>query len=258
VIGINTAIVTQSTGYQGVGFALPSNTAIRIYDDLIEHGKVSRGSIGVSFEEERSTNPTVLKELGAPYGIVIESVEPGSPASRAGLKAGDVITGVNGNPVKAGNDLVDAITRTKVGSKVQISYVRDRKEMHASVTVEPRDEVFAGNSSAKNNSSSEESAPLKFGLHVETLSPERARHLRMEGQRGVIVSAVDPGSFAEDIGFAPGDVIVEVNHNTVDTFNGLHRALSDLRKGEDVVFKVLRQDENRGLLTLFLAGKVPT
>jgi serine protease Do len=257
VIGINTAIVTQSAGYQGVGFALPSNMAIHIYNDLIEHGKASRGSIGVSFEEERSTNPTVLKELGAPYGIVIESVEPGSPASRVGLKAGDVITAVNGNPVKAGNDLVDAITRTKVGSKVQISYVRDRKEMHASVTVESRDEVFAGNSGAKNNSSSEESAPLKFGLHVETLSPERARHLGMEGQRGVNVSAVDPGSFAEDIGFAPGDVIVEVNHNTVDTFNGLHRALSDLRKGEDVVFKVLRQDENRGLLTVFLAGKVP-
>lgn len=257
VIGINTAIVTQSTGYQGVGFALPSNMAIHIYNDLIEHGKASRGSIGVSFEEERSTNPTVLKELGAPYGIVIESVEPGSPASRVGLKAGDVITAVNGNPVKAGNDLVDAITRTKVGSKVQISYVRDRKEMHASVTVESRDEVFAGNSGAKNNSSSEESAPLKFGLHVETLSPERARHLGMEGQRGVNVSAVDPGSFAEDIGFALGDVIVEVNHNTVDTFNGLHRALSDLRKGEDVVFKVLRQDENRGLLTVFLAGKVP-
>jgi serine protease Do len=79
----------------------------------------------------------------------------------------------------------------------------------------------------------------------------------MQGQRGVIVSEVDPGSFAEDIGFAEGDVIVEVNHNTVDTFNGLHRALSDLHKGQDVVFKVLRQDQNRGVLTVFLAGRVP-
>src|SRR6266576_1966218 len=209
VIGINTAIVTQSTGYQGVGFALPSNTAVNVYNDLIEHGKVTRGSIGVSFQEEQSTNPIVLKQLGAPYGIVIEGVEPGSPASRAGLKPGDVITEVDGNPVRTGNDLVDRITHAKVG------------------------------------------------LHAETLSSERAQHLGMQGQRGVLVSEVEPGSFAEDIGFAAGDVIVEVNHNSVDTFNGLHRALADLRKGQEVVFKVLRQDENRGLPTVFLAGKVP-
>jgi len=79
----------------------------------------------------------------------------------------------------------------------------------------------------------------------------------MQGQRGVLVSEVEPGSFAEDVGFAQGDVIVEVNQNAVDTFNGLQRALSDLHKGDDVVFKVLRQDENRGLLTVFLAGKAP-
>jgi serine protease Do len=258
VIGINTAIVTQSTGYQGVGFALPSNTAVRIYNDLVEHGKVTRGSIGVSFQEEQSTNPVVLKQLGAPYGIVIESVEAGSPASRAGLKGGDVIAAVNGNPVKTGNDLVEAITRAKVGSKVQISYVRDRKEMQASVTVESRDQVFSGNSSGKENSSSEESSPVKFGLHVETLSPERARHLGLQGQRGVIVSEVEPGSFGEDIGFSRGDVIVEVNRNAVVSYGELRQELSALRAGQEVVFKVLRQDENRGTLTVFLAGTVPS
>lgn len=256
VIGINTAIVTQSTGYQGVGFALPSNTAINTYNELVETGKVTRGSIGVSFQEEQSTNPIVLKELGAPYGIVIEGVEPGSPASRAGLKPGDVITQIDGNPVKTGSDLVDRITHARVGSKVRIAYMRERKEMETNVTVEARDRVFSGSANEKEESSGE-SAPVKFGLHAETLSSERARHLGMQGQRGVMVSRVEPGSFAEDIGFAPGDVIVEVNHNAVDTFNGLRRALSDLRKGEDVVFKVLRQDENRGLLTVFLAGKVP-
>jgi len=256
VIGINTAIVTQSTGYQGVGFALPSNTAVNVYNDLIEHGKVTRGSIGVSFQEEQSTNPIVLKQLGAPYGIVIEGVEPGSPASRAGLKPGDVITEVDGNPVRTGNDLVDRITHAKVGSKVQINYMRDRKEMETNVMVEPRDRVFSGTANEKEEPSYENS-PAKFGLHAETLSLERAQNLGMQGQRGVLVSEVEPGSFAEDIGFAAGDVIVEVNHNSVDTFNGLHRALADLRKGQEVVFKVLRQDENRGLLTVFLAGKVP-
>jgi len=255
VIGINTAIVTQSTGYQGVGFALPSNTAVNVYNDLIEHGKVTRGSIGVTFQDEQSTNPIVLKELGAPYGIVIEGVEPGSPASRAGLKPGDVITKVDGNSVKTGSDLVDRITHANVGSKVRINYMRDRKEVETNVTVESRDRVFSGSANEKEESS-DENSPVRFGLHAETLTSERARHLGMQSQHGVLVSEVEPGSFAEDIGFARGDVIVEVNHNAVDTFNGLRRALSDLRKGEDVVFKVLRQDESRGLLTVFLAGKV--
>jgi len=256
VIGINTAIVTQSTGYQGVGFALPSNTAVNVYNDLVEHGKVTRGSIGVTFQEEQSTNPIVLKQLGAANGIVIEGVEPDSPASRAGLKPGDVITELDGNPVRTGNDLVDRITHAKVGSKVRINYMRDRKEMETSVTVERRDRVFSGSANEKEESSNENS-PVRFGLHAETLTSERARHLGMQGQHGVLVSEVEPGSFAEDIGFAAGDVIVEVNHNSMDTFNGLHRALADLRKGQEVVFKVLRQDENRGLLTVFLAGKVP-
>src|SRR5438552_16385572 len=151
VIGVNTAIETQSGGYQGVGFALPSNTAIKVYNDLIEHGKVTRGSIGVRFQEEQSTNPTVLEELGAPDGVAMQGVEPGSPASRAGLKGGDVITAVNGKPVKTGNDLVDSITRAPVGSKVAISYIRHGKERKAGVTEASLDEVFSGNSSPSGN-----------------------------------------------------------------------------------------------------------
>lgn len=257
VIGINTAIVTQSSGYEGVGFALPSNTAIKIYDDLIEHGKVTRGSIGVSFQEQ-TTNPMVLKDLGAPYGVVIASVEPGSPAAQAGLQGGDVITALNGNPVKTGNELVDTITRAPLGSKVEITYVRDRKERKASVTIESRDQVFSGDSSTAGNSPSEESSPVKFGLHVETLSPERARQLGVEGQRGVVVSEVDPGSFAEDIGFQQGDVIVEVNQKGVGSNGDLRRELAGLQPGGEVVFKVLRQDQDRGLLTMFLAGTIPS
>jgi len=257
VIGINTAIVTQSSGYEGVGFALPSNTAIKIYDDLVEHGKVTRGSIGVSFQEEQSKDPVVLKDLGAPYGIVIEGVEPRSPASRAGLKGGDVITAVNGNPVKSGNELVEAITRAPLGSKVELTYVRDRKERKASVTIEARDQVFSGNSSTARNSPSEQSSPVKFGLHVETLSRQLARHLGMEAQRGVVVSDVAPGSFAEDIGLQQRDVIVGVNQKGVGSSADLRRELARVAAGGEVVFKVLRQDQGRGLLTLFLAGTVP-
>src|SRR5579859_2880124 len=124
VIGINTAIMTGGRGYEGVGFALPSNMAISVYNQLVEHGKVTRGSIGVTFTEEQSSNPIVLRELGAANGMVLQYVEPGSPAAKAGVQPGDVVTSINGKPVKSGSDLVDPITQTAVGSEVHIVYMR--------------------------------------------------------------------------------------------------------------------------------------
>src|SRR5271167_3335165 len=105
VVGINTAIITGSRGYEGVGFALPSTTVINVYNQLITNGKVTRGSIGITFQEENSINPVLMRELGVPYGIVVEAVEPGSPADKAGLQPGDVITNINGQPVHTGADL---------------------------------------------------------------------------------------------------------------------------------------------------------
>src|ERR1700674_5499108 len=142
VIGINTAIITGSLGYEGVGFALPSTTAINVYDQIIKQGRVTRGSIGVSFQEELSTNAITLKSLGAPYGVVIEGVEPGSPAEKAGLKGGDVITSVNGQAVKTGNDLVNPIAQAPIGSKVKLTYIRDRSQKEANATVGDRTRVF--------------------------------------------------------------------------------------------------------------------
>src|SRR6202521_15527 len=127
VVGINTAIITGSRGYEGVGFALPSTAAINVYNQIIAQGRVTRGSIGVSFQEELGTNAITLKELGAPYGVVIMNVEPGSPAEKAGLKGGDVITSVNGTAVKSGNDLVNPIASAPIGSKVKITYYRDKQ-----------------------------------------------------------------------------------------------------------------------------------
>src|SRR5208282_573926 len=126
VIGINTAIITGSRGYEGVGFALPSTTAINVYNQIVAQGRVTRGSIGVRFQEDLGTNSITLKELGAQNGVVIMAVEPGSPAEKAGLKGGDVITAVNGQPVKSGNDLVNPIAQAPIGSKVKINYIRQQ------------------------------------------------------------------------------------------------------------------------------------
>jgi serine protease Do len=258
VIGINTAIITGGRGYEGVGFALPSTTAINVYDQIVKYHRVTRGSIGVSFEEEQSTNPITLKSLGAPYGLVIERVEPGSPAEKAGLKGGDVITSVNGQPVKTGNDLVNPIAQAAIGSKVKLTYVRDRSQKEVTATVEDRTRVFpnvAGRMTDQPGSG--ESAPSEYGLHVEELTPDRGHRVGMEGQKGVLVTEVEPATFADDLKFDRGDVIVEINHESVTSVSDYRKAVSKLKPSEDVVFRVLRRQDSDRLLTLYLSGRVP-
>lgn len=257
VIGINTAIITGSRGYEGVGFALPSTTAIRVYDQIIKQGRVTRGSIGVSFQEEISTNPITLKSLGAPYGVVIESVQAGSPAEKAGLKGGDVITSVNGRPVKTGNDLVNPIAEAPIGSKVKLTYMRDRAQKEATATVEDRTRVFP-NTAGRLGDQPGEAAPSEFGLHVEELTPDRGHRVGIEGQKGVIVSEVEPASFAEDLLFTRGDVITEINRQPINSVADYRAAVSKLKPGDDVVFKVLRRQDGDRMLTVYLSGKVPS
>src|SRR3989442_2387575 len=261
VIGINTAIITGSRGYEGVGFALPSTTAINVYDQIIKQGRVTRGSIGVSFQEELGTNPITLKSLGAPYGVAIEGVQPGSPAEKAGLKGGDVITSVNGRPVKTGNDLVNPIAQAPIGSKIKIEYVRQNQKgepekREAAAVVEDRARVFP-NVAGRMGDQPGEAAPSEFGLHVEELTPERGHRVGVEGQKGVLVTEVDPASFAEDLGFGRGDVIPEINRVQVNSVSDYRKAVSRLKQGQYAVFKVLRRQDSDRILTLYLSGKVP-
>jgi serine protease Do len=256
VIGINTAIITGSRGYEGVGFALPSTAAINVYNQIIAQGRVTRGSIGVSFQEELGTNAITLKELGAANGVVIMGVEAGSPAEKAGLKGGDVITAVNGKPVKTGNDLVNPIAQAPIGSKVKIDYVRDRAAKEATAVVEDRTRVFP-TSAGHLLDQQGEAAPAEFGLRVESLTPDRASRVGMDGQRGVLVVDVDPASFADDIGFGRGDVITEINRAPVASMEDYKSAVGKLKPGENVVFKVLRRADNDHTLTVFLPGVVP-
>jgi len=257
VIGINTAILTGGRGYEGVGFAMPSSTAIAVYDQIVKSGRVTRGSIGVSFGEELGTNPITLKSLGAPYGVVIQGVEPGSPAEKAGLKGGDVIAAINGTPIKSGNDLVNPIATAPIGSKVKITFYRDKSEKETSATVEDRTRVFP-NAANRTGASPDEPAPAEFGIHVESLTPERAQRVGVEGQKGVLVSEVEPTSFGDDIGFAPGDVITEVNGASVTTVEDYHKVTGKLKAADNVVFKVLRHSYNDRVMTVFLPGVVPS
>ncbi|HXX45194.1 MAG TPA: Do family serine endopeptidase [Candidatus Acidoferrales bacterium] len=257
VIGINTAIYTGSRGFEGVGFALPSNTAISVYNQLITTGKVVRGSIGVTFQEENSNNPVLMKELGAPYGIVIEAVEPGSPAEKAGLQAGDVITQVNGHAVRSGADLVNPIAQTPIGQSVDLQYVRNKQAKDVTLTVADRAKLFP--QSAQNDEEQPDKAeePSQFGLHAEDLTPELAHKLDMDKLSGVVVTEVDPASFAEDVGFTRGDVIVEINHLPISSMADYRTQMAKLKAGQDVLFRIARRSQSNQVLTLFLAGTVP-
>jgi serine protease Do len=256
VVGINTAIITGSRGYEGVGFALPSSTAISVYNQIISQGRVTRGSIGVSFQPDLATNSITLNQLGAPYGVVIMNVEPGSPAEKAGLKGGDVITSVNGNPVKTGDDLVNPIAAAPIGSKVKLTYVRDRAKKETTAIVEDRTRVFPTQAGRLSDQQGE-SAPAEFGLRVDSLTPERAARVGMEGQRGVLVTDVDPASFADDLGFGRGDVITEINREPITSVDDYKRAVAKLKPGNNVVFKVLRRGDGDRTFTVFLPGVVP-
>jgi serine protease Do len=263
VIGINTAIFTGGRSFEGVGFALPSNIALNVYNQLVSKGHVVRGSIGVTFLNRYSDNPVALRQLGAPYGIILDSVTPGGPAAKAGLQAGDVIFSVNGKPVHRGSDLVNPILQTTIGKPVRVGYVRNGKRHEIDVAVGARDKIFP-QYAQNGGDTGTESAPVSpasskgLGLLVEQLTPDLASQLGMgKTQRGVIVRAIEPTSFADDAGFQHGDVIVEVNHVPVYTLPDYQKELAKTRPGQDLLFKVLRRQNESQALTLYLAGVMP-
>jgi serine protease Do len=264
IIGINTAIYTGSRGFEGVGFALPSNTAITVYNQLVNSGKVVRGSIGIQFQDESSKNPVLMKELGAPYGVVVELVQPGSPAEKAGLQPGDVITTVNGKPVHSGNDLVDPISQTPIGSSVQLSYVRNKESKDATLTVADRAKLFAQTDADAAGQPGATPDQGQFGVHAEALTPEISHKLGISNVTGAIVTQVDPASFAEDIGLTRGDIITEINHVPVSSIAEYRTEMAKLKPGADVLIKIARPSGDPAggtatrALTVLLAGTVPS
>ncbi|MHB8526531.1 MAG: Do family serine endopeptidase [Candidatus Acidiferrales bacterium] len=261
VIGINTAIYTGSRGFEGVGFALPSNTAISVYNQLVTQGHVTRGSIGIKFQDNQTDDVLLHKELDAPSGVVVQYVAPSGPAAKAGIQPGDVITKINGHVVRAGSDLINPVVQTPIGHSVALNYVRNGKSRRVSVNVADMAKIFpedASNGTNASPSSDEEAAPTSFGLHVEELTPEISRHLRLSvTQPGVIVSDVEPTSFAEDINFLRGDVIVEINHVPVANLADYKREIAKLKPGEDVLFKVVHPDGTGQQFTVLRAGTIP-
>jgi serine protease Do len=257
VIGINTAILTETNAYAGVGFAMPSNTVVQVYNQLIgpEH-RVTRGSIGVEFAAQPV--PAIARVYGVQSGVTISNVVPGSPADSAGLKVGDTITSVDGRDVKNGDELVADIAARKPGNKAKIGFVRNGKKEDTTVTIADRSKLFAARLGEDEEGNDEEQPKAsKFGLTVRPLTNDLADRLDIPAGKGVIIQDVKGGSFADDIGLNRGDVILEINKQAVNTVEDYNRIESALKSGQDVVFLVRPRGAGRQDGTIFIAGTLP-
>jgi len=257
VIGINTAIYTESAGYQGVGFAMPSKVVANVYNELIgpEH-RVTRGSIGVEFQAQ--ANPAVARVYGVKSGVTVSNVTPGGPADQAGIRTGDTLVSVNGSPVKNGDELVEKISHLTPGQKAKLGYIRNGKEDEAAVTIANRAKLYASRlGDDDSGSDTTQPAESKLGVTVKNITPDIADHLGIDPGKGVLVQDVKPGSFAdEDAQLSKGDVILEVNRKPVNNEDDFRKAVASLKSGDDVVFLVhVRRTPNGS--TAFLGGTLP-
>jgi serine protease Do len=257
VIGINTAILSETNAYAGVGFALPSKTVVDVYNQLTgpEH-RVTRGSIGITFDAVE--NPAIMRVYGAGSGVTVSSVVAGSPADQAGLKVGDTITSIDGKKVTKGAELVSDIASRKPGSKATLGFLRNGKTQDTSVVIADRAKLFAGRLGEQQENGDEDTPKQsKFGMTVRKVTPEMADRLDMPAGKGVIVQDVQPGSFAEDVNLGRGDIILEVNKQPVNSEEEFARVESSLKSGQDVVFLVRSRGSSRQDGTVFLAGTLP-
>ncbi len=257
VIGINTAIFTSGGGYQGVGFAMPSNTVVSVYNQLIapDH-KVSRGSIGVEFNAV--PNPAVQRVYGVSSGVTIANVTPNGPAAKAGLLTGDTIVSVNGKNVASGDELVAEISAIKPGSTAKIGYVRNGKPSSVDVTIADRQKLFATRLGG-DEEGSEEAPPQesKLGVSVRELTPELAERMKLPNSKGVLVQDVKAGGFGDNVGVSRGDVILEINKQPVNSEADFRKFESALKAGQDVVFLVRPRGLGPNAGTVFMGGTLP-
>jgi serine protease Do len=258
VIGMNTAIITQSAGSEGVGFAIPSNTIANVYNMLIgpEH-KVIRGSIGIQF---RAAPPSAVGRMYgfASGGVIVGAVTQNGPAEKAGLKPGDAIVSIDGKQIKDGDELVAIISAKHPGETVKIGYKRDEKLQYATVGITDRDKLFAdlglGQADDSANAGESDAGQATLGITVQAATPAQLSKLHATG--GVIVTTVKPGSFADNIGLSKGSLITEINRKPITDEAAYRSIVSGLKSGDDVVF-VVRLSSADGGGNNYVGGTLP-
>lgn len=246
LVGINTAIFSQTGGYQGVGFAVPTSMGKSIYESLVKNGKVVRGFLGVSIQD---LNQDLAKSFGIKdaKGALVSDVRDDSPAGRASLKQGDIITTYQGSPVEDAVALQRLVTKTAVGTRVTIRVIRDGQEKDITVKIGEQPDTIK---IAKTET--DESDYAFAGVTVQDLDRDTAKELGVKGKaQGVVVTAVEPDSGAEKAGVMRGDVIREINRQPVKSVKDFEEVSSGLKKGENVLILIDRRGN-----ALFLSAKV--
>lgn len=249
LVGINTAILSRSGGYQGIGFAIPSNMAATISKSLVEHGRVVRGWLGIGIQDVDSD---LAEALGLPSasGVLVNHVQSQSPAERGGVLRGDVILSVAGKAMKTSNQLRNAIAAAGANQTVQLRLLRAGKSKTLSVRLGERE----SQARAPNKAPKKPSDELQ-GLSLETLSSKHRRELELPRSvtAGVVVRSVAPGSVAARSGMRPGDVIVELNRTPVKDLSSFQRSVRS-SKAKAALLLVYRGGQNGGTRYVVLKG----
>lgn len=260
VIGINTSIATATGVWQGYGFALPSNTAIKVYNQIVQRGRVERGSIGISHTGRPQTG-IVLRSFGVTdgKGVVVENIEKGGPAEKAGLQRGDVIRSIDGKTIANWDDLVQIVADTPVNKTVPVSFLRDGKERSQPLTIMDRCKVFPERcgETASMTGEDKDSGQAKFGMGIQNLNPQMARQLNLKDADGVLLTRVEPGSLADEVGLIRNDIILEINREPVHNVADFKRIEAKLKSGDDVMFLYSRPTAGGQLATAYVGTTIP-
>jgi len=252
LVGINTAIFSRTGGYQGIGFAVPSNMAKSVMTQLINDGKVTRGWLGVTIQ---NFTPELAKEFGLEKatGALVTEIFDGSPAEKADLKRGDVILAVNDKKISNVEGLRNLVAQSKVGSKIKIKILRSDKTMvlDAVISEFPQDVTHAlSKESEDNNDLMTEESNTLAGFTVMELTRNIAKQLDIsKNEKGVVIVKIDPYSIAEDAGLKKGDVIQEINKKRIDTVIDFNKVRKSIREG-DTALLFINRNGNKFYITL--------
>ncbi|MBS0150377.1 MAG: DegQ family serine endoprotease [Nitrospira sp.] len=240
LVGINTAIFSQNGGNMGIGFAVPSNMAQSIMGQLVQTGKVVRGWLGVSIQE---LTPELASQFGITEtkGVLVSDVMDDSPAKKAGFERADVIVEYDGKPMDSPAHLRNAVAQTPVGKKVVVKIIRDKKAKNIDLTIVEQPKSMS-QSGEEDGGDSATPTGILSSLDVRDLNEELAsRYGLKSSERGVVIVRVKPGSTAEELGVREGDIVLEVNRQTVTSVKVFERIANKLPKDQAVLLLLKRQ-----------------
>ncbi len=244
LVGINTAIVSRTGGYQGIGFAVPSSMARQVMESLIKYKKVVRGWLGVSIQEVTSD---LAEEFGVKdlKGALVSGVMKGSPAEKAGIKQGDVLLVFNGKEVEDTGHLRNMVSQTPVGTKVKVKLLRQKKDVELEVTIVELPKKMGEAAAEDETGGSQEESNALSGITVRELTPDLAKRFGIGGEEsGVVVIKIDAGSKAFEAGIRPGDIILQINQKDIATIEDFKKAASRIKSKDRTLLLVRRKGED--------------